>query len=197
DLDSADRAAVDAHLAGCNRCRAELAALSRTRTALDCSPTSATAVDANQIYRVEAERQRRAARRWQVAALVALAAAVLVLVSRLDVRVDGRQLTVRWGAIEQPVAPQPAPPQQPVVVQTDFVASSELEERLNVLTALIHALAANVESGDRERAADLARLRQEIAGLRRQGDWRWTETEKSVSALYAAQFGSRTQEDKP
>jgi integrase len=38
---------------------------------------------------------------------------------------------------------------------------------------------------------------QEIAGLRRQGDQRWTETEKSVSALYAAQFGSRTQGDKP
>ena len=155
-----------------------------------------TAVDLNQIFRSEVERQRRTARRWRAAALVGIAAAVLVLALRLDIRADGRQVTIRWGSPD-PVVVQPLPAPPPAVVRIEQVPSPDLKDRLNVLTALIHALAANVETGDRERAADLTRLRQELAGLRRQGDQRWTETEQSVSALYTAQFGSRTQGDKP
>src|SRR5262245_53757261 len=197
ELSEADRAAADAHLAGCEACRAELDALTRTRAALDIGPMAAAAVDLNQIFRSEAQRQQRATRRWRVVALAGLAAAVLVLALRLDIRADARQVTIRWGS--PPVAPPaPIPPEpQTVVERSDDHVSRDLDERLNMLTSLIHALAANVESGDRDRAADLALLRQELAGLRRQGDLRWKETERSVSALYTAQFGSRTQGDKP
>jgi hypothetical protein len=195
DSSDADRRLADAHLSGCAACRAELAALARTRGALDAAPVPPVAVDLNRIFRSEAERQRRAARRWRAAALVGIAAAALVVVLRLDIRADARQVTVRWGS-PAPVEPPPRVPPA-VIVQTQQVVSPELEERLAVLTELIHALAANVETGDRERAADLGRLRSEMAGLRRQGDQRWTETERSVSALYAAQFGPRTQGDKP
>jgi hypothetical protein len=193
DLSDTDRVAVAAHLSECSLCRTELDALTRTRAALDAAPVPATAVDLNRIYRFDAERQRRAARRWRVAALVGLAAAVLVLAMRLDIRADARQLTVRWGTPE----PVPAPPEQIVIVRTEIADSNELNERLNVLTALIHALAANVETGDRDRAAELIRLHGELARLRQQGDQRWTETGRSVSALYAAQFGPQTQGDKP
>jgi hypothetical protein len=193
DLSDADRAAVAAHVASCGACRAELDALAATRAALDAMPAPAVAVDLNRIYRFEAERQQRAARRWRVAALVGIAAAVLVLAMRLDIRADARQLTVRWGRPE----PVPAPPEQVVIVRTETVSSPDLDERLNVLTALIHALAANVETGDRERVAELVRLRGELANMRQQGDQRWTETGRSVSALYAAQFGPQTQGDKP
>ena len=93
DLSDADRAVAETHLAGCAGCRAELVALERTRSALDATPLPA-AVDLNQIFRSEVERQRRTARRWRAAALVGIAAAVLVLALRLDIRADGRQVTV-------------------------------------------------------------------------------------------------------
>jgi anti-sigma factor RsiW len=193
DLSDADRTAVAAHLSDCGACRAELGALAATRAALDAAPVPETAVDLNRIYRFDAERQRRTARRWRVAALVGLAASLLVLALRIDIRADARQLTVRWGTPEpMPVAPEPT-----VIVRTQTVTSPDLDERLNVLTALIHALAANVETGDRERAAELMRVRGELASLRQQGDQRWTETGRSVSALYTAQFGPKTQGDRP
>src|SRR5579859_6182208 len=115
DLSDSDRENVDAHLAVCAACRAELAALERTRAALNSAPVPTTSVDLNWIYRNESERQRRAARRWRIAALAGLAAAVLVLISRLDIRMDLRQITVRWGPAETAIAP-PLPPVPPTII---------------------------------------------------------------------------------
>ena len=53
--------ALTEHLATCAACRAELAALGRTRAALDAVPVPAVSVDLNRIFQFDAERQRRAA----------------------------------------------------------------------------------------------------------------------------------------
>ena len=193
DLSDAERANVDDHLTGCGPCRADLAALTQTRAALDAIPVVVPVVDLNRIYRAEIERQRRAARRWRAAALVGVAAALIFAALRLEVRADGRHLSIRWGPEPAIVPPVPPPP---VIVRAEPALTPDLDERLNVLTALVHALAANVDAGDRERAEELVRLRQELAGLARQGDQRWTETGRTVSALYTAQFGPRAQGEK-
>ena len=61
-----------------------------------------------------------------------------------------------------------------------------------MLTALIHALAANIETADRSGRRNYPAATG-VGGLRRQGDQRWTETERA-SLRFTAQFGTRTKE---
>ena len=56
---------------------------------------------------------------------------------------------------------------------------------------IVQALAAGAESTDRQRQEQLAKLREEIAAMNTQNQKRWSQTQRDVSALYTAQFGSR------
>jgi anti-sigma factor RsiW len=186
DLGAAERAAVEAHLASCGECRAELAALAAVRQELDSPIPELHAVDVASIYRSESERLRRRSRRWRAVAVVA-AAAVLFLALRVEVRADRGQLVVRWGTPE-PVAVAPAVVER-VVVRSEPASTKELEERINRVSALIQALAANMDVKD-DQQKELARLRREFAELQ-QIKKRLGQTERDVAALYTAQFGSR------
>lgn len=185
DLSPAERANVETHLAECAACRVEAAALTCVRRGLDAMPPPAIAVDLAQLYRRETDRQRRVTRRWRVAALVGVAASVLVLVSRVDVRMGKAQLVVRWGAPDSLAAVTT------IVERTTPVGPSEVDERLEVMAKLIHALARNVKTGDQERDEELARLQSEFAEFRQQSQQHWKETQRDVKGLYTAQFGPR------
>lgn len=185
DLNDAERAAIDAHLSECPACRAELVVLGAVRKALDAPPE--VRVDINAIYRAEGERLQKRARRWRIAAVLATAASVLFLASRLEVRADGRQLVVRWG-VPEPAAP-PTVIERTVVVR-EPVAAPEVDERIKTMSALIHALVVSNNDKDSEHQKELERLRKEVATLQ-QIRKRLGQTERDVAALYTAQFGSR------
>ena len=95
ELLTVERAAVEAHLAGCDACRAELASLQTLFTALDALQPKALAADLTPVVlrEVAAERRRTVRRRrisWLVPALQG-AAVVLLLVfgwSALATRYD-------------------------------------------------------------------------------------------------------------
>jgi hypothetical protein len=196
DLNPDEVAAVEHHLTTCPACRRERDALERVRQALAAVPAPAVQIDLPRLYRQAAELHARRARRWRRAALTLGAVAALLLFAvllRLRVGLEGRRLVVSWG--EVPPAPlraagrereDPAPPVR--IVGRKPRSARNLEARLVVVNQLVHALAADVEGRDDQQQQQLDRLRVQLEGLRRTLDRRWTETERSVSALYAAQF---------
>jgi len=83
ELSTVERAAVEAHLAGCDACRAELASLQALFTALDALQPEALAADLTPVVLrgMAAERQRAAWRRrigWLIPALQGVAAVLLL-----------------------------------------------------------------------------------------------------------------------
>ena len=112
DLAEAEKKTAEAHLAGCASCREEYAALGRVRELLDAPRGPAAQVDVGAIYRQAAETQRRRARRWRRWALAGMAVAAALFIAlavwNLEIRFEGHQMVVRWGAPAE--APAPAPP---------------------------------------------------------------------------------------
>jgi hypothetical protein len=179
DLPPAETVTVQAHLVECADCRHEFTALTGVRAALDAGPTPAVAVDLPRLYREAADQQRRRVRQWRRLALAGttVAAALLLLLGmKLEVRLDGQQVVVRWGnpATEHPAVTVPPPAPDP----------SNVDERLRLLQELTHALAADVDSRDSKQRDDLTRLRAQLDALRRQTNQRWVETARDVTALY-------------
>ena len=188
DLTDTERAVVEGHLSGCPGCRSEFAALQVVRKGLDAALPKLPQVDVGAIHRVETDRLRRRSRRWRAVAILAATAAALLLVVRLEVRADGRQLTMRWGAPEPVIAPTVI--ERTVVVRSEPASSRELEERVKRVSELIEAIIVNVDEKNGEQRKELAHLQRELADLQ-QIKKRLGQTEREVSALYTAQFGSR------
>jgi hypothetical protein len=200
DLPPDQAAAVRRHVETCPGCRAELAALQEVRDALNATPgppVPPVRVDTARIYRDAASRQARRLRRWRRAAAAACAAAAVlaaVLLLRLEVRLDGHQAVLRWGDPPAPppavvkVEPQPQvqPPEAPPRVVVAAPAEVGAEE-VRLLKQLIHALAANLETCDRQQVRELAALRKRLDRLQAQADERWAATESYISALQTAQ----------
>src|SRR5579871_553674 len=108
DLSAEDKSAVEAHLAECPDCRKESAAFAAIRAGLDTVPVATRSADVASVYRAEAVRLRRRARRWRFAAILTAVAVVVVLALRLEVRVDQRQMSIHWGVPEAaPIAEVP------------------------------------------------------------------------------------------
>ena len=197
DLAGTERNAVDAHLAGCPACGKELAALRQVGRLLD-EPSAALDFKAGAPATGwtpaphPRTAQRRPPRIGRLAAMAGIAALVLIAVTRMDIRIDQRQITVRWGRSE-PVSVEP----REAIVRHEVIVPTALDERLTLLNELVHALAASQEDGDGQRRDEIARLREEIASMQRHSLERWKETERDVSALYTAQFGARIQGANP
>jgi len=196
DLAESERANLETHLALCPACRQELSGFQKLRQQLDALPVPSGAIEVGQLYRRQALRRQRQARRWQLVAFGAIVATVLALLARLEVHAGGQQIVIRWGkpdsaaAIEKKeAAPEPA--------SNQTMASRELLERLQVMNDLIYAMAESMDTGDRERRVELQRLQLEIVALQRQTQQHYDETQHDVDALYAAQFGDRMHETKP
>lgn len=196
DLAGAERAAVDAHLTQCPACRQELIEFEQLRQKLNNTPSPRASIALPLLRSAEINRQRRATWRWRAAALIGLAAAATFAAVRLELRFDNQQMVVRWGHLESAPTPVEAI-QAPIVVQKEADPAADVREQLRVLNELVHALAANLEAGDRGRREDLIKLRQDLAAIRQLDEKRWSETRRDVSALYTAQFGARNSGANP
>jgi hypothetical protein len=188
DLPPGEASALRDHLAACPACRQEHAALEGIRRALDMVPAPAVRVDLPRLYREAAARQVRRAGRWRWAAAACGAAAAVLLVVlglRLEVRVESQQLVVRWGtAPEKVIVPPPGPGPR----AESPPPSPDVEERLRVLSELIHALADDVAARDEQEQQRVDRVRARLDELQRQGNRRMSETERNVAALYVAHY---------
>jgi predicted anti-sigma-YlaC factor YlaD len=191
-LDATEAARVQSHLTTCPACRDVQAALQHISRTLDTVPAPAVQVDLPRLLRDAAALQQRRVRRWRRTAMAVCglaAALLLVVLLRLEVRVQAHQLSVSWGAapMVEPQAPS-AETVQTVIVRHENAASPELEEQVRVARATLHALADNLDSRDvrlQERVAD---LETRLERMRFQDGQRWSETERSVAAIYKAVF---------
>lgn len=188
---------VEEHLAICNACQAEVAALRQLRPLLDALPAPSVQVDLARLYQQAIEKQERRASRWRRAAvlLVSAAAAVLVVafLLRLEVRLEGHQMVVRWGAVpanpEVAPAPEVRPSEEMRVTENPAPVSLDVEDRLRILTELMELHDKAIANHDRQQQ-DLPRLKAKLAELERQTlIWR-IATERDVAALYASQYQS-------
>jgi hypothetical protein len=182
DLSPAEARDVELHLAGCDTCRRELAALAQVRQGLSATPLPAVPFASE--LRIPAA-HTVSSRRWQIAALAGLAAAIGLLILRCEIQLDHRQLVVRWGAVPEPVR------EATIVVKHEAAPPTDFDERLARMSELISVLAGSVEAGDRERSAQIRGMQQELANLKQENHRRWSQTRQEVDALYTAQFGSR------
>ena len=185
--DAAFTAQLEAHLAACPACRRERAALQAVRDRLDRLPVPTVQVDVSELYCRAAKQGERSARRWRRSALVAgVAAAAVALLSfstRFQMRVEAHQLTVRWG---QPAEADVVPPSPvPQAIVSGPVPLSE--ERLRLLSDLIHALASDVDSRDRRQQEELARVQERLSYLQRGANARLLTLERRLDNLNGVQ----------
>jgi Putative zinc-finger len=200
DLPASLAVQVEAHRTTCPACSAEFEALSQVRGALDAIPAASATVDLAQLYRDAAQRHQRSLRRLRrvCVAVVACAAAVVLIVvlSRLEVRFEGHQVVVRWGAPptlpEQPPNPVPVP-----VAAAPSQRIAEIEERINLLGDLVQALSADADRRSVQRDNEVIALQREIIDLQQQLTQLRLATDRDVAALYAAQFVTRKKGETP
>ena len=191
ELAPEQQAQLEQHLANCPACTAEYGTLQQLRRSLDVTPVPSARVDLSRLYQQAARHQARRLRRWRrvAAALLATAAALLLVFAlKLEVRADGRQFVIRWGAPPEMPVSAPAPqPTEPVTARPVVTA-----EEMQLLKDLVHALAADVEARDQRTSEALARLRARLLSDQTQADERWQETERDMAALYVlSQKGGR------
>ncbi len=193
-LPAADRAALEAHLAGCPRCRAEAAALGQVRQLLAADPAPPVQVDVPALYREAGRRQARALRRTRFLAAVSVAALALVslaLVLRLEITLQPGAVVVRWGPapLQKPIAP-PAPEREQVKVRPLPTEGPGRAEQLKLLSELVQALADDARARDYQHQRDVAGLQAQIDNLQRQAG-RWSAAERDIAAIYSVQFPNR------
>jgi hypothetical protein len=197
DVTGEDRLGLTAHVRDCAGCAAELRELIGLRKLLEAAsagPAARVRVDVPRIYARAAELQRSAARRWRRGALAGMAVAaalLLALVLRVELRWHEQQLVIGWGtpAPRQAVPGERHAPLPPAPV---LVASE-----IDVLRDLIHAMAKDIDSRDRERRAAIVALEKRLDGLSAASDRNWTAARNDLRALYLAYFGNRSKGDIP
>jgi hypothetical protein len=188
---------VHSHLAECVACQAEWTGLRQTVGLLDKLPVPPVSVDLREIYRQSHLAEERRLRHWRRAAfaLIGIAAAVVfAMLLHLEVRVDGRQLVLRWGGAREVTAKVVSavmqPPQAKATKQHERRETAPPEVTrpevtradLNLMRDLLHAVAAEVDGRDRQQRESLAALQQQLDRLERATQERWAATLRYVSA---------------
>jgi hypothetical protein len=188
ELKPAQVETVQSHLAGCAGCQAELAGLRQVSGLLDKLPVPAVRVHVGQIYWQSQVRQECRLRRWRRAtfALTAIAAAVvLAMLLQLEVRVDGRQLVLRWGSAREVitrVAPEHGIGVRKQHQQSVSVPPEVTRADLKLMRDLLHAVAADVDGRDRLQHESLAAIQRQLDRLEQEAQQRWTATVRYVAA---------------
>jgi anti-sigma factor RsiW len=193
ELTPAQAQAVQSHLATCAACQAEFSGLKQVSGALDKLTVPPVRVDVGQIYWQGQVRQALRVKRWRRAAvaMTGIAAAVVVMaLLQLEVRVDDRQLVLRWGGARETfgqIVPDPkqAPGQSGHERQAPQLETASAEVALadlKLLRDLLHALAADVDGRDRQQQESLAAMQRQLDRLERVAQERWTATVRYVAA---------------
>lgn len=212
---AADEAASDAdllaarrHVDSCQDCRLRLAEYRQVLALLDdvpCEVAEAKMMRRDQALKCLTTNMPKKARKawwsrpavWKSAAAAALLALVLF---KLEFRLDGQQLVVRWGnvpAVEKDLTtPHESSPTQPLPLTPVSNIGPALEQRLGVVSESLHVLADVSDTRERELQAEFSALRRRIAQLEQQADRRFVDTERAMEALYTAQFGGQPRRDE-
>jgi hypothetical protein len=196
DLKAAEAAEVEKHREACPACQREFEVLQSLRRSLDTVPAPIARVDLPRLYAEAARLQQKQTRRWRRAAVALLgAAAVLLLVLglKLELRLEAHQLVVRWGAAPETVSSAPETPTLPQFVHVHPPTPAITSEEFQLMKDLIHALAADADTRDRQWQEEVATLRARLAGLQSHSQ----QSDRLVAALYTAQFGTRDQGERP
>jgi len=197
DLIGDEAATVVAHLRECPACRAEAAALARTRRALDELPTPRVHVDLAGLFATLAERRVRHWRRLAIAG-AALAGCLLVAIAlRFNVTVGDGRLVIAWAPPRESVsrdaersAAERVPRSRDAALHSEDSASrlTELNERLQLQEELTRALIADLDARDRRLAADLDSMWQRVQAVGQFAARQWAGAGRTMNALYVAQF---------
>lgn len=197
DVSADEKTALRLHLSNCPACNQEWNSLQRLPELLDAPPVPSFVVDTTQIYQLATKRERQRLRRWRGAAAILGAAAVILFAVGLvgiEVRVQSHQFVVRWGpGVESTPDLSPALRHDP----RDQSATLAAGEDVLLLKELVRALAIDVEVRDQQQRQVLSVLQARLADLQWQDQRRWAATERSVAALYTAQFGASEKGEKP
>jgi hypothetical protein len=185
DLEAEARKPLEEHLAGCESCRREAAALKGVTRLLDAVPGKpAATIDLPRLYQEAARRQMRQLRRWKIlAGTVAAAAAsiaILVIGTRLELQCEPQQIVVRWG---EPVVRQSEPPLAPATADPSSLALASAE-RSQLLNELITAVADNMQSLEHRERRDAGNLEGRLDALQQENARRFVALERAVDALY-------------
>jgi hypothetical protein len=197
--------AVREHLDVCPACQADWLDLQALRNWLDAVPEPpAPVIDLASIYAASHDRYVRSSRRWRrIAGTAAALAAGILLVAvlpRLEVRLGGHELVLRWGTADPP---PPAAPDAVLHARLDqlddrLAARNTDDERLNELKDLLLTLAADVDDRDRRQQHELDNTIRQIALLDAATREQFRRTSETSAALYTLiQEKSRLEGDQP
>jgi hypothetical protein len=180
DLPSDESLQIARHLADCAACQGDNAALQQTKAALDATASPTVAIDVPTMMRSEVRTAANSSQRWRRIAMAvgAMAAGLLLAFAlQVEVRAGNGQFTIAWKQSRidpEPGTRSPAP---------------ELEERLQLVREITHALAADVADRDERQQLAVARLQAEIDQLQQVSAERWRAAERDMSVLYRTAFG--------
>ena len=187
DLPADEARDVVGHLRTCPACRAEVAALTRTRSALDATPTPPVRVDVPALFAAVADRRVRHWRRLALAGAALAAGLLVVLGLRLHVTVGNGQVVIAWReASRERERPEVFVENKTPVAHAP--GSPDLEDRVRLLQELTRALATDIESRDRQRGAEIDAVRARVDAVQQYTARQWADAERWVNALYVAQF---------
>jgi hypothetical protein len=199
DLPADEAGIVDRHLRECAACRAEVAALNCVRSALDASPIPKIRVDVPALFATAAERRVRRWRRLAVAGLAVAAALLLVFALRLQVTASEGQITIAWG--NHPASGVALAPRRNEVVENHGTLTRsrapDIENRLQLLQDLTRALATDIESRDRQRGVEIDAVRARLDAVQQFAARQWANAERTMNALYVAQFKRSEEKANP
>jgi predicted anti-sigma-YlaC factor YlaD len=198
-LSREETAVLSQHVKECADCRREALSLERLRQLLDTPAPPAVHVDVARVYQAASERHARRLRRWRRAACAIGAVAALLVVAvfvRAEVRLGAHDITVRWGGTREAEVSSSSQPES-VRVQPAPAVPAQLDERVEVLTRLLHALVNDADMREDDRRREIAVLQQRLELLQAQGNVRWSETKRDLDALYLAQFSQTQKGNQP
>lgn len=195
-LNEAEAKAMERHLRACAGCEKEHTAHVQVLQLLDTTPPLQPKIDVDAIYREFGRRQQRSARRWRRATVAAGLVAMglfLTWVLGIQLVVERHQVIVRWG--EAPtVKTEPIPKVAAEGPSAELEKRTrELEDRLNRVHTMIHAIDDRVKHMDSDHAKALLSLRADLARIHLDSDRRWETTTRRFQVLYTAQFGSQSE----
>jgi anti-sigma factor RsiW len=188
DLVSSEREPVEKHLAECDDCRREYQAFQQVRQMLDSTRAAETSIDLPRLYQEAFYRQARQARLWRGVAMLGAAAAAGLIIAlfalRLEVHADGSQLVVRWGTAPAAVAPPTEREVLPVAVQPEAGVPPAVEQRLQLLTALVRAMADGLQSLDERQRQQIEQVHSRMNVAQQQSAQRLAALERNMNVLY-------------
>jgi hypothetical protein len=190
DASAADKIHLEKHVDECADCRREFVALQGVRRLLGVAAPPNVQVDLARLYRASAAQAGRRQRGWRRVALLAAGVAALVAIMaflRFEAHFQSHQLVLRWGpaptADTSPSVPAPAAS----AAASSSMASHQaqgLEDEVQLLSKLIHALADDLQEQDRQHRLGASELLTRLRAIEQQSNRRYVALEKEIESLY-------------